>query len=1184
MRTFILGLFLLAWLAVVLWAAGSPLISPSASASASFVAPAMARTFVQAPCLMPRKPGLPALSPARQAMLERARRRGVNQPPPPQAPLTGTMKGILLLIDFSDNVGTTSPDHFEDLIFSKGTYSTGSLRDYYLEASYGQFDVQGDVLKKWLRAPQSYSYYTNKGAGLGNYPQNAQKMVEDAVQLADPDVDFSQYDNDGDGTVEYLLVVHAGPGAETRLFDPGDHIWSHYHVLNQPLTVDNVKVYPYVIMPEDGNIGVFCHESGHAFGLPDLYDTDNSSQGIGFWGLMSAGAWGNNGVTPVHPCAWSKVQWGWVSPTAPSQNLNDETIPPVETNKAIYRLWTDGNTSNKQYFLVENRQATKFDQYIPGSGLLIYHIDDEVTGGNRDNSREWYPGHTDSGHYRVAIEQADGRWDLEKNKNYGDDSDPWPGSGNKTEFNASSTPNSRDYAGNDTKVAVEDIRTSGSDVIADLKVTTGGAGTTYKISGKVTTSSGAGISGVTVKAEKDGSVKGQATTASNGGYQITDLAAGTYTVTPSKQNYTFNPSSRQVTVGPDQTAVNFVGSTEQRNNPPTLKNGSVSPSTGNVSTTFTYKVTYTDADNDAPSYVRVYIDGQAYDMNKDPKDNTYTDGVVYTYDKTNLAKGSHKYHFEASDGKDTARLPSSGDTDGPTVQNRPPSASNVKITPTSPKAGQALTANYTFDDPDGDAESGTQIRWYRNGVVQSSLNDKQVVPTGTTKAGEQWRFTVKPSDGTDFGTEQKSNTVVIGEGDGEDLNNPPTVSNVKITPASPVEGDALTANYTYSDPDGDAESGTQIRWYRNGVLRAAYNDQTTLPANTTRAGERWYFTVRPKDGKDFGPQKKSGTVIVKVKQVPNDPPRASDLSITPSQPKAGDALTGSYTYSDPNGDAESGTQIRWYRNGAVVSAYNDRTTVPSGVTKEGEEWYFTVRPKDGRDFGQVQQSPKVTVAAAGGVTNDPPTATNLRIVPAKPKAGWKLTVQYKYSDPNNDPEGNTQIRWFKDGVLQGDYNNKQVLPAGVTQAGEQWHCTVKPHDGKDFGTVRASGAVTIQATGGAGDFSGDGRVDLTDLEQFRAHWGRKQGDADFEARFDLTGDGIVNLDDFWAFWANNDLDPTDRNNVLHTTWTHGDVTGPGPTDESGLGAPDDAVDFHDLLVFAQAWQSAAGEANWHTHT
>ena len=376
------------------------------------------------------------------------------------APVVGVRKTLVLLVDFSDEAATETQAHFNDMLFSVGTYATGSMRDFYKEASYGQLDVTGIVSGSggpttgWYRAPQPKTYYTNGNYGFGAYPQNAQKLVEDAIDLANPFVNFADYDNDGDGVVDALVIICAGSGAEST--GNVDDIWSHKWGIT-PRTVDGVTVSTYFMAPEDGRVGVMAHELGHLLmGWPDLYDTDYSSAGTGSWDLMAGGSWNNGGDTPAHPTAWCKVKVGWVTPTTIFNAQQNVTIRPYATNPEVYKLPV-GSTGSKEYFLVSNRKKTEFDSHLPGEGCIIEHVDD-----NQSNN-------TDEDHYLVDIEQCDGKFDLNKNANRGDANDPYP-CGTNTKFTSSTTPNSNSYSGADSKVSITDIQRSGDDITAVINV------------------------------------------------------------------------------------------------------------------------------------------------------------------------------------------------------------------------------------------------------------------------------------------------------------------------------------------------------------------------------------------------------------------------------------------------------------------------------------------------------------------------------------------------------------------------------------------------------------------------------------------------------------------------------------------------------------------------------------------
>jgi immune inhibitor A len=372
-----------------------------------------------------------------------------------RAPLRGTLRVIVVLVDFSDKHMAQTQQHFRDLFFALGG-AKKSVRDYYREVTHGLIDIQGDVVGPF-RLPQTLATYAHGASGMGLAKPNAQTMARDAALAANASIDFTPYDNDGNGFVDAFIAIHAGTGAETNS-KPGD-IWSHKWTLDGgAMTVDGSTIFAYLTVPEDCRIGVCAHELGHLlFGFPDLYDTDNSSEGIGNWCLMASGSWGSGGDAPTHPCAWCKVNQGWV--TVRNRTTNGKvSIADVKSSRAVYRLWQNG-AAGKEYFLVENRQKTgSFDVSMPGSGLLIWHIDD-----NQANNR-------DENHYWVGLMQADGKRDLEFSRNRGDAGDCWPGSAGNADFSATSTPSSKAYTGAATCVAVTAISPSGPTMTAKLQV------------------------------------------------------------------------------------------------------------------------------------------------------------------------------------------------------------------------------------------------------------------------------------------------------------------------------------------------------------------------------------------------------------------------------------------------------------------------------------------------------------------------------------------------------------------------------------------------------------------------------------------------------------------------------------------------------------------------------------------
>ncbi len=279
-----------------------------------------------------------------------------------RAPLSGTVRVAVVLVDFSDKPMTTPKSHFENLFFSLGSIATGSVREYYREVSHGTIDIQGQVVGPY-RMPKTMAQYANGHSGTGSASPNARTMAKDAAVAANPALNYALYDNDHDGYVDAFIVVHAGTGGEVS--GSTNDIWSHKWVLEgtSPYSADGTKIYAYLTVPEDCRLGVCAHELGHLlFGFPDLYDTDYSSEGIGNWCLMAGGSWNNEGNTPAHPSAWCKCQQNWVSTVVPTTNQSNVALEDVKTGYKVHKLWKNGVPAN-EYFLVENRQKVLFDKF-----------------------------------------------------------------------------------------------------------------------------------------------------------------------------------------------------------------------------------------------------------------------------------------------------------------------------------------------------------------------------------------------------------------------------------------------------------------------------------------------------------------------------------------------------------------------------------------------------------------------------------------------------------------------------------------------------------------------------------------------------------------------------------------------------------------------------------------------------
>ncbi|MFH1679156.1 MAG: M6 family metalloprotease domain-containing protein [Candidatus Eisenbacteria bacterium] len=345
---------------------------------------------------------------------------------------------LVLLCQWEDDPADTiahPPEAYDTLLFSEGFVDPGSMREYFLEVSYGSYWIEGDIVG-WLTRPTYISSL----------------WFTDFLEAADPFVDFSDYDRDGDGYTDAVWIFHAGPGEE-ETHDP-DHIWSYAVYGLDYMTDDGVIVDRYSCNPEehaDGSIitiRVGAHEASHVLGLPDLYDYDSKLDTVTYytpndandhpmvdWCLMGYGGYNIMAYVtrpdPSHLCAWSKKQLGWVTPIVLSQPAHRIPLPETNTNPFACRISRPGTT--KEYFLIENRNAnssSKFDHldgdfsayfhwFTQGanekdSGILIYHVDDNMS---RNNGWPTYA------HYKVRVEDA----------GY-DPSNPWDGSSEFSEW------------------------------------------------------------------------------------------------------------------------------------------------------------------------------------------------------------------------------------------------------------------------------------------------------------------------------------------------------------------------------------------------------------------------------------------------------------------------------------------------------------------------------------------------------------------------------------------------------------------------------------------------------------------------------------------------------------------------------------------------------------------------------
>ena len=322
-------------------------------------------------------------------------------------PSKGSPKVLALLIDFSDYPATVPAATVQSMLFGHGSASSepyGSLRDYYARASYGQLDFQGTVLG-WYDTGQPRSSVPETIAGQ-------EGLIMQALQSYDATTDYRQFDNNGDGKIDYFLVIWTGPSGTWASF------WYGYQTdwwLNSSFRLDGMALGTFSWQRGEADnmntVQVEIHETGHALGLPDYYDYDPSvgpRGGVGSLDMMSA-SWGDHN-------AFSKWLLGWITPRVLSSGSAPFTLAPSGTSPDALLVMPGAraDTPFHEYFLVQNRYRVGNDggsARMPADGLLIWHVnatlDDAGTYFKYDNSF--------TSHKLLRLMEADGLEEIEQN-------------------------------------------------------------------------------------------------------------------------------------------------------------------------------------------------------------------------------------------------------------------------------------------------------------------------------------------------------------------------------------------------------------------------------------------------------------------------------------------------------------------------------------------------------------------------------------------------------------------------------------------------------------------------------------------------------------------------------------------------------------------------------------------------
>ncbi len=360
---------------------------------------------------------------------------------------TGSKRGLVILVNFADLAFATEQGEWANY-FNRVGYHTagmwGSVHDYFLEQSYGQFDLTFDVVGP-VTVSKDYAYY-------GDNEDNVPYMVKEACQAVDDEVDFTLYDWDGDGYVDQVYVVYAGYGEAQGAAE--DTIWPHEWGLSGnpavgPQRYDGVWVDTYACSSElHGNgvrntgiidgIGTACHEFTHCLGLPDFYDTgEGTNYGMDVWSILDYGNYNGESYVPAAFTAYERCFAGWLEYTELTASTHVSDMPCITDEPFAYVIYNDARAD--EYYLLQNIQQTGFNSSAYGHGLLIMHVD--------YNALVWDANtvNNNADRQRMTIFAADNTYGT-----YGRnaDGDPFPGTSSNYSFTDDTYPASILYNAN----------------------------------------------------------------------------------------------------------------------------------------------------------------------------------------------------------------------------------------------------------------------------------------------------------------------------------------------------------------------------------------------------------------------------------------------------------------------------------------------------------------------------------------------------------------------------------------------------------------------------------------------------------------------------------------------------------------------------------------------------------------
>ena len=292
---------------------------------------------------------------------------------------------MVILIEYADSsFQSEDPRTSFDRLFNEpgfafeGAGNVGCVADYFRSQSGGLFNVQFDVYGPY-KVSQKAQPYDNPTASTSNYAKNSIAEATKLMIQANPDLDYSVYDWNGDNKINQVIYVVASYTGNTPTQAYYGFLWPHTASISTVTTPDGYKISNYSASAElwpnskSCGLGTICHEYSHSLGLPDIYPT-SSSAGYSVcdeWDLMDGGNFTNYGWCPCNYTAMEKIVLGWLTPIDLTDSISIKDMKPVEEGGEVYRI----KHSASEWLLLENRQQRGWDAGAPGKGLVIYHVD-----------------------------------------------------------------------------------------------------------------------------------------------------------------------------------------------------------------------------------------------------------------------------------------------------------------------------------------------------------------------------------------------------------------------------------------------------------------------------------------------------------------------------------------------------------------------------------------------------------------------------------------------------------------------------------------------------------------------------------------------------------------------------------------------------------------------------------------